>query len=114
MLRSTSAILLLLSAATGLYAEGNWPEFRGPHGDGHADAKQVPIRWSDTSHVVWKKPIAGQGWSSPVLSDGKIYLTTAVPESDDAKPNYALRLLVVAARTGEIEQDTQLFEEPAN
>ena len=59
-----------------------WPQFRGPTGDGVSDATDVPIEWSATEHVAWKQPIPGVGWSSPVLSKGRLYLTTAVEEKE--------------------------------
>ena len=49
------------------FAADNWPEFRGPHGDGHADAKNLPLTWSDTENVRWKTAIHDKGWSSPVV-----------------------------------------------
>jgi outer membrane protein assembly factor BamB len=54
-----------------------WPQFRGPNGDGVSRATNVPILWSATEHVVWKQPIPGGGWSSPVLAQGRVYVTTA-------------------------------------
>src|SRR6478752_1224676 len=55
-----------------------WPEFRGSTADGISTAKNVPAEWSVTEHIAWKQAIPGVGWSSPVIADGKIYLTTAV------------------------------------
>lgn len=52
-------------------ARGNWPEFRGPAGDGLAPGP-LPRRWSDTENVAWKTPVAGLGWSSPVVHSGQI------------------------------------------
>ena len=43
----------------------NWPEFRGPTGQGLYAGKGLPIEWSTTKNVVWKQPIPGKGWSSP-------------------------------------------------
>ena len=54
-----------------------WPEFRGPGRQGISAATNVPVSWSATSNVVWKTPTAG-GWSSPVVANGKIYLTRAL------------------------------------
>src|SRR5438477_13154663 len=66
----------LLWAATAFGAE-NWPQFRGPEGDGHSEAKGLPLTWSETNHVKWKTPIHDRGWSSPVIWEGQIWLTTA-------------------------------------
>jgi outer membrane protein assembly factor BamB len=73
--------LCLALCSTQLYAESNrqdWTQWRGPDGQGHALSNNVPIRWGETSNVVWKKEILGRGWSSPIVADGKIWLTTAI------------------------------------
>jgi len=92
--------LLLLGAffSGQLFAANDWPEFRGPTGQGHASASNVPLHWNATSNVVWKTKIPGEGWSSPVLLDGKIYLTTAVTDAT----NTSLRALCVNAIDGRI------------
>jgi outer membrane protein assembly factor BamB len=58
---------------------GDWPQFRGPDADGHVRMDRVPVEWSDTTNIQWRAPIAGLGWSSPVVVNDRIYLTTAVP-----------------------------------
>ncbi len=93
---------LVLSASAACAA--NWPEFRGPAGDGHADAARVPAEFSETNHVKWKTAIHGKAWSSPVVWGKQIWLTTA---SEDAKE---LSVLCVNADTGRIERDTKLFD----
>ncbi len=55
-----------------------WPQFRGPLGEGHADVDRLPLTWSETEHVAWKTPLPGRGWSSPVVGDGMVWMTTAV------------------------------------
>ena len=49
-----------------------WKQFRGPDGQGHADAKNLPLRWSESDDVAWKTPIPGRGWSSPVFEGNTI------------------------------------------
>jgi outer membrane protein assembly factor BamB len=64
---------------TALAAEPAWPQWRGPAGDGHAPAAHdLPVTWSETDNVAWKTPIPGRGWSSPVIADGRIWMTTAI------------------------------------
>ena len=84
----------LLRAITPAAGATDWPEFRGPTGQGISIAKNVPIHWSATSNVVWKTALPGEGWSSPVLVNGKIYLTTAVTDAT----NTSLRVLCVDAK----------------
>jgi outer membrane protein assembly factor BamB len=59
-------------------AEAFWPEFRGPGGNGIVPEGKAPTRWSETENVTWKTPLPGKGWSSPVVVDGQIWLTTAI------------------------------------
>ena len=63
---------------------GDWPEFRGPGGQGHAAAGAAPLEWSETRNVAWKVPIRGRGWSSPVVANGRVWVTTAVGERGGA------------------------------
>lgn len=85
-----------------------WPEFRGPTGQGLATAKNVPVHWSATNNVRWKTEIPGEGWSSPVVSKGRIYLTTATKLSDAGEPS--LRALCVDARAGKILWDVEVLK----
>jgi outer membrane protein assembly factor BamB len=87
-----------------------WTQFRGPTGDGISTAVHVPLNWSATEHVVWKQAIPGSGWSSPVLSKGKLYLTTAQEVSADVT---SLRALCVDAADGHIVWNVELFQPEA-
>ncbi len=72
----------VLILAASLWSEAEISQFRGPAGDGHIPAATgLPTTWSETSNVVWKSAIPGRGWSSPVIGDGTIWLTTAVEEA---------------------------------
>jgi len=39
----------------------DWPQFRGPAGDGHATARNLPTIWNETTNVAWKPAIPGKG-----------------------------------------------------
>ncbi len=86
-IRQTSSVnwicpaLLFCFAVAGHCFGESWPEFRGPTAQGHSEAHNVPVHWSATSNVIWSVSVPGGGWSSPVISEGKIYLTTALPEN---------------------------------
>jgi len=54
-----------------------WPWWRGPNRDGHARSGQLPLRFSATERVEWKAPVPGRGHSSPIVSAGKVFLTSA-------------------------------------
>jgi outer membrane protein assembly factor BamB len=59
-----------------LFAE-DWPRFRGPTGQGISEEKNLPVKWSATEGIQWKTEIPGEGYSSPIVYDQKIYLTSA-------------------------------------
>jgi outer membrane protein assembly factor BamB len=101
-------VALVLASATRLPAKAeDWPEFRGPTGQGHATATNLPIAWSTTQNVVWKQPVAGLGWSSPVVSGGRIFLTTGVNSDGDRA---TLRALAFDAATGRPVWDKEVFK----
>lgn len=81
----------------------DWPQFRGPGGQGHSSEKSLPTNWSETKNVRWKVPIPGSGWSSPAIVDGRLYLTTATEK------NASLRLLGIDTGSGKITLDTEVF-----
>ncbi len=78
----------------------NWTKFRGPTEQGVSFAKNVPTHWSTESNIVWKTAVPGRGWSSPLLIDGKIVLTTAMEET--VNDLHDLKVLQLDAETGEI------------
>lgn len=55
-----------------------WPQFRGPGGEGIVAQRGLPLEWSETKNIVWKAPLAGLGWSSPVIQGNQVWLTTSV------------------------------------
>ncbi len=68
--------LLLLNSTTG--ASTDWPQWRGPSGQGVSLEKNLPAEWSNTKNIKWKTPIAGRGHSSPIVWGNKIFVTTAI------------------------------------
>lgn len=73
--------LLTLTLSNSIAAtprSSNWPQWRGPDGQGVSMEKGLPEEWSDTKNVKWKTPIAGRGHSSPIVWGKKIFLTTAL------------------------------------
>jgi len=94
--------LLVLSA---LLAAQDWPEFRGPTGQGHAEVAGLPLSWSETTNVRWKTPISGRGWSSPVIQGNRIWLTT----STEQEKGQSLRAICLDRDTGAILQNVEVF-----
>jgi outer membrane protein assembly factor BamB len=72
-----AALTISLPIAVRAQSAGDWPQFRGPDGQGHAGDADLPLHWGEDDGVIWKTPTPGRGWSSPVVGDGKIWLTTA-------------------------------------
>lgn len=98
-------VTLLLAAAAGpAFAQGEWPQFRGPSGDGHSNASGLPLGWGEGRNVVWKTAIHDRGWSSPVIWGKQIWLTTA---SSDGRRLYALCL---DRDSGRVLFDGKLFD----
>ena len=65
------------SAKAEALAKEDWPEFRGPGGQGHSAERGLPLEWSEGKNVAWKTPVPGLGWSSPVVAGGRVWMTTA-------------------------------------
>ncbi len=121
-----------ISTATCVAAE--WKQFRGPDGQGHTDAKELPLTWSETENVRWKTAIPGRGWSSPVFDGDIAWMTTAVeaPLTGDALEkaqkdklandpsakqlsllaSVSLRAVSVDIKTGNLLSDIELLNIP--
>jgi outer membrane protein assembly factor BamB len=95
---------LLIFNCLSVQASDNWQQFRGPEGDGHSTARNLPLNWSEMKNIVWKTAIHDRGWSSPVIYGNQIWLTTAAA---DGRKLYALCL---DRKTGHIIKDLKLFE----
>ena len=93
---------ILLTAAGSLVGQ-NWPEYRGPTREGISNTTGLPLHWSETDNVKWKTAIHDQGWSSPVVYENQVWLTTA---TEDGK---ALYVILIDRDTGKILLDRQLF-----
>ncbi len=104
IMRYTVYFFLVLFSATLAAAGDNWPQFRGPTGDGHSDATGLPLTWSETENVTWKTAIHGLGHSSPVVCDGQVWLTTAT------KDGLEMFAVCVDLQTGKVIHDLKLFE----
>ncbi len=108
-IRVSVAVLLLLAGINSCFAVADWPEFRGPYGDGHVSApgngKKVglPLKWSETENIKWKTEIPHRGWSTPVVMDDRIWMTTAFTNGTD------FFAVCVDAETGKILFNEKLF-----
>ena len=107
--------LMLVCVLSGAVMAEDWPEFRGPTGQGQSAATGLPTRWGPTQNVVWKAAIAGTGWSSPVVVGEKIYITTAVPAGGHEVPDVdrSLRVICLNAADGKVAWDKEVFVQKA-
>ena len=122
-----SHILLFTLALAHSNAE-DWPQWRGPDGQGHAaKGAAPPTEWSETENVVWKTELPGRGWSSPVIADGIAWMTTALETAADEEEtkrrlkentggqpvtvlaSVQLHALGVDLKTGKLKYDLELF-----
>jgi outer membrane protein assembly factor BamB len=83
----------------------NWPGFRGPTGQGHSKEKGLPLHWTADSNVLWKAAVPGDGWSSPIVWDDRIFVSTATENGTKC------RLLCLDARKGTVLWDKQVLEQ---
>lgn len=85
----------------------NWPGFRGPGRQGISGEKDVPVKWSRTSNIAWSTPIPGEGWSSPIVFDDRVFVTTATDKGT------SFRLVCLDRQTGSIRWDKQVIRQKA-
>jgi outer membrane protein assembly factor BamB len=77
-MRQLACAALVSLVVTAAAAAGEWPGWRGPHGDGTSDETDIPIQWSKTENMRWKVAIPGKGHSSPVVWGDHIFITTCI------------------------------------
>ncbi len=82
----------------------DWPAFRGPWGNGQTHSSQLPLHWSEADNVRWKTPIPHEGWSTPVVMDGQVWVSSATKEGRDF---YAF---CIDAGTGRVLFEKHLFQ----
>ncbi|MGE0393691.1 MAG: PQQ-binding-like beta-propeller repeat protein, partial [Vicinamibacterales bacterium] len=107
-LRTASAVAALAIVLPAPAASADWPQFRGPGGQGVSDERNLPLHWSETDGVRWKVPVPGLGWSSPVVAGGRVWVTTSTGDR-----TASLRLLAFDAASGRPALDVEVFRLPA-
>lgn len=108
------ALCLFLGWTSCSIAAGDdpWPRFRGPSGDGTATADaSLPLRWGADENILWRCELPGEGWSSPVIGEGTVYLTAAIPDSEGEEGDLDLSLLMVDAERGELTKTIKLLDQ---
>jgi outer membrane protein assembly factor BamB len=97
-------ILQLVMISQFVWAGENWPSFRGPSNDGISDATDLPVEWSESKKILWKTAIHDRGWSTPVIWENQIWVTTA---KEDGHNLYAVS---VDFESGKIIHDKLVFD----
>ena len=104
-MRSTTLYLLAsLLCSCNLLAD--WPQFRGPDGQGHSNAEGIPLQWSETENIAWKTAIPGEGWSSPVIYGNQVWMTSA------HKKGLSLHVVCVDRSSGKVLHDIKVLTTP--
>jgi outer membrane protein assembly factor BamB len=107
--RRVAALVFSVLTIASPSSRADWPEFRGPFGNGYVAApddtapRGLPLTWSETENIRWKTPIPHRGWSTPVVMNGQVWLTTATEDGHD------YFVLCLDADTGEILHNKKLF-----
>ncbi len=99
-------LLVLLCVPSPVNAD--WPAFRGPGRSGKIEGVQLPTRWSDDQNIRWQVDLPGSGWSSPIVVDQTIYLTSAVEA--ESSGNQRLILMKLDAESGQVMWQLDLFQ----
>ena len=102
------SIVFLLCCANRAFAQG-WPDFRGPGGQGHSSERGLPFEWSESRNVGWKTAVPGLGWSSPVVANGKVWITTAVEQR-----GISLRAIAFDVVSGREVVNVEVFKIPTD
>jgi len=100
-MRAILSCFALFSAIA--FADDHWPQYRGPDGNGHSTAKDVPTEFAEGKNIRWKAPIHDKGWSSPVVWGKRVWVTTG---KEDGTELFAIGLDV---KSGEVAHDLKLF-----
>jgi len=86
----------------------NWSQFRGPNGQGISQSTGLPASWDRNENIAWKTDIQGEAWSSPIVWENHIFLTTATEEGANC------HVIALDRRTGKILWDKMVFTQQAN
>lgn len=126
------ALMAAFSGALGTVSAANWPQWRGPSGQGISNETNLPKEWSPTKNIKWKTPIDGRGHSSPIVWGNRVFLTTAIegsavpgakavihmdgdkeflhPDSVGADHKHIFKVLCLDRETGKIIWEQKAFE----
>jgi outer membrane protein assembly factor BamB len=132
--RPAAALLAAHMAVVAAAAE-NWPQWRGPGGQGVSSEEQVPVEWQPDRHIAWKAPLP-HGYSSPVVWADRLYLTAVIegdvlpgaravehtmegkpwihPDSVAADRKHTFKVLALDTKTGKTLWEHVAYEGPVH
>ena len=93
-----------LTACDAAWGE-NWMRFRGPTGQGISSETKLPVTWSATKNIKWKTSLPGKGWSSPIVFDDQVFLTTSTEEG------VSCRVICINRKEGRIAWTTEVHRQ---
>jgi len=99
---------ILFFAKASAQSQENWAQFRGPNGQGISQATGLPVTWSANENIAWKTEIPGESWSSPIVWNDHIFVTTATDEGKNC------HVIAIDRRTGKVLWDKIVFTQAQN
>jgi len=85
--RQTGLVCALLFVSLNVHGQDlAWPQFRGPDSNPVGTHARLAEHWSKTENVEWSQEIPGRGWSSPIVTGGKVYITTVTTVGKSKPP----------------------------
>ena len=117
VMRLTLLAFVIVSCQLACAQDEPWNQFRGPRGDGTSKAVGLPVTFAEGSpEIVWKTPVPGRAWSSPVIWGNQIWLTNApeiqnlTPEKPKLEKPLVLSAVCIDFDSGKVIHDVKLFE----
>lgn len=104
--RLIGVIVVLLFILQSVSMAENWPGWRGPNGDGTSSETNLPVKWDSTTNVVWKVPVPGVGYASPIVWEEKLFSVTAMTETQEKQ------LLCYDTKTGNLLWQVTVLKSP--
>ncbi|MFT5527419.1 MAG: outer membrane protein assembly factor BamB, partial [Pirellulaceae bacterium] len=105
-------LTLLFCVAAGIANADDWPQFRGPAGNGTAAVSNLPLTWSSSENIIWKATLPGRGASSPIVSGDKVFLTAftgfGATKSETDKSQLRLHVLCFDRNSGAVIWDKSI------
>jgi outer membrane protein assembly factor BamB len=94
--------------------ESNWPTWRGPLANGIAPKSDPPVSWSETTNIRWRTAIPGKGFSTPIVWDKYVFVTTAIPKEgvpESTMMSYIFKVIALSRADGRILWEKTVADE---